>query len=430
MSVVVVHGVSVRKGSKYDWGVALRDKLIRKCLLSTLTKYNRVFATMDILNPYWGDEAARFRWKQASMPSVSLLQHLGVETETPEGDSVLNETVHELARENATEPTRFQAMGGSGNNFQAAAGRDLLQFTEALIAPVLSGEFSLSPGASPSEEAGIAADLMLAIEEAACDESVRLQASHAASPEALVALLNSAVRKRMSAQLSDPAPASKFQSMGFAERAESVLRNVKELLGRAIGAPGRAMSLSALAWKRRSLHEALSRFVGDSLVYVNERGSREQPGPIVRIVADVLREAAAGPRPLVVMTHSMGGNIVYDILTHYAPDLKVDAWISVGGQVGQFEEMKLFRASDPAVAAPEKVSTLERRVRCWINVYDPADILSFKVEPVFSGVAADIPYTTGAGVLGAHTHYFGRPSFYRALTKPLEDWLTHGERAE
>jgi len=122
---------------------------------------------------------------------------------------------------------------------------------------------------------------------------------------------------------------------------------------------------------------------------------------------------------LVVVTHSMGGNVLYDLLTDFAPDLELDAWVSVGGQVGQFEEMKLFRRSDPDLGAPHKVSGLAPRVGTWLNVYDPADALSFRAEPIFAD-ARDALFKTGASVFKAHGDYFKRPRFYRLVREHLE----------
>ena len=57
---------------------------------------------------------------------------------------------------------------------------------------------------------------------------------------------------------------------------------------------------------------------------------------------------------LIIVAHSMGGNIVYDILTHYMPDLVCDLFLTVGSQVGLLEELKLFHASDRAIPTKER----------------------------------------------------------------------------
>ena len=179
------------------------------------------------------------------------------------------------------------------------------------------------------------------------------------------------------------------------------------------GAPARASTIPALMLFRERSHRRLARFLGDIFVYLNDRE------PIVSKVLAEIRQAVdeAPGSPLIVMTHSMGGNIFYDILTWYAADIQADVWVSVGGQVGQFEEMKLFKASDLAVGAPNLVGGLKPRLGYWLNVYDPADLLSFKTAPVFADADADVAYLTGSGALGAHGAYFGRSSFYSLVRK-------------
>ena len=44
-----------------------------------------------------------------------------------------------------------------------------------------------------------------------------------------------------------------------------------------------------------------------------------------------------------IVGHSLGGVITYNILTHFAPEIAVDVFVSVGSQVALFEEMTLYR---------------------------------------------------------------------------------------
>jgi len=122
--------------------------------------------------------------------------------------------------------------------------------------------------------------------------------------------------------------------------------------------------------------------VGDVTAYL----ARRAPGPIVRAVLSDLEKAAAAAGPLVVVAHSMGGTIVHDILTYFRPDLEVHALITIGSQVGLFEELKLFAASrsDIPGAGGHRVP-MPNGVERWINVVDPADPLAFQTEAVFDG---------------------------------------------
>lgn len=111
---------------------------------------------------------------------------------------------------------------------------------------------------------------------------------------------------------------------------------------------------------------------------------------------------------------------MYDLLTHFAPDLNIDVFVSVGSQVAVFEEMTLYRASKEGLPAHPPKDRLDRPARAarWLNVYDTNDIFSFRAEGVFTGVD-DYRFDTGYGLLEAHGGYFARPSFYKRLASRL-----------
>jgi hypothetical protein len=136
-------------------------------------------------------------------------------------------------------------------------------------------------------------------------------------------------------------------------------------------------------------------------------------------------EATANGEPLVVLCHSFGGEIVHDILTHYQPGFEIDVWITVGSQVGLFEEMSLLLESKKRVGqAPGDPVVAPASVKRWINIADPNDIFGFLVMPVFTAsagrVVEDYLYDTGYPVAGAHSGYFEWPSFYRRLALRLQ----------
>lgn len=95
--------------------------------------------------------------------------------------------------------------------------------------------------------------------------------------------------------------------------------------------------------------------------------------------------------------------------------------ITVGSQVGLFEEMKLYVASRPEVPPDPPSGRVPRpaSVTRWLNVFDTNDVLSYRLEPVVSGVH-DFHYDTGYSLLSAHGSYFMRPSFYKRLAARLE----------
>jgi hypothetical protein len=158
-------------------------------------------------------------------------------------------------------------------------------------------------------------------------------------------------------------------------------------------------------------------FIGDVFTYIRERGNYVNPGPIPARALETLLQAsniqkqqmaastAINPRkePLVVLSHSMGGQITYDLVTHFLPrdpkykDVYIDFWCASASQVGFFEELKLFLESD------EKYS-------------------SYSVKNIFEGVE-DAVYNTGMFLSDAHGGYLVRPSFFRQFAEKLQGEL-------
>lgn len=89
-------------------------------------------------------------------------------------------------------------------------------------------------------------------------------------------------------------------------------------------------------FSRATLHQKLALFLGDVFVYLLQSGTPERPGPIGSTVladldrADARRRESENDKKLVIVTHRISGNIIYDILTYYRPELHVDAFVTVG----------------------------------------------------------------------------------------------------
>jgi hypothetical protein len=212
-----------------------------------------------------------------------------------------------------------------------------------------------------------------------------------------------------------------------------------ELFQRAISGPGLVLS-RAFGELRPVLNNFVADFLGDVLVYQTRRGVPGAPGPIVQDLIDAILAAQTPERPdepWVILTHSMGGQVAYDLFTAFAAqdsrlaNLKVAFWASVGTQVPFFEEAKLFLASDPAVGEgkPRDRQPTPDRVDAWWNVWDFDDFVSFTGKGIFTEVAAfkpgwndgmvDEQFVNGAGLALAHVSYFKRPSFWEAFETHL-----------
>lgn len=184
----------------------------------------------------------------------------------------------------------------------------------------------------------------------------------------------------------------------------------------------RHLALPAVNHAREHAAAALSMFIGDVLVYLHARGSVDQPGEIPQRIITGLRAAqdqVTDDDPwLVVIGHSMGANIAWDVLRSFAPDIDVDVFVTVGCQLSLFEELKLFRSSDAAVRAPDRIPR-PGNIRSWINVFDAPDALGFAMAGIFDGVA-DFEHFSGRS-LSAHGSYFDDEPFHRHLASRVAD---------
>jgi hypothetical protein len=189
--------------------------------------------------------------------------------------------------------------------------------------------------------------------------------------------------------------------------------------------PGYLLTRAA-AEAKAPLNAFVAQFLGDVFTYMRQRGDWSQPGPIPERVLQALQLAHTKKterhgEPLIVMTHSMGGQVFYDVITHFIPripachDLRVDFWCATASQVGYFEELKLFLESreqtdkDPPDKVPRPSS---EHLGCWWNVWDHNDYVSWRASTIFDDVD-DERYNTGMFFVDAHGGYLVRPSFFR-----------------
>jgi hypothetical protein len=194
----------------------------------------------------------------------------------------------------------------------------------------------------------------------------------------------------------------------------------------------------ALAGYRRPMNDFVTTFFGDIFIYMNARGSPDAPGKIVTAFLDALtlaaKEKAQTGEAILVLSHSMGGQIVYDALTAvlttnaaYA-GITVDYWCAAASQVGLFEEMKLFWTSDPAYSkatgkpAPSPPASV---LKTWISVWDPTDVASFTTAPVFDNRVIDVNFESGWAPPASHGGYLQLDGFYKRLRNTILNPSAH-----
>lgn len=416
MPIVFVHGVKTRPGKKWDEQGKMRRSLFERFALRGLVPDP---TAVHYHEPMWGTLAASPRWDNASLPSGRY------ETFAPDSDE--ERDVGYALVEAGFEPV----LAASENRQLVARTRQIAaekrgpedrQALEELL------DILIALAADAQHQTG--ADI-----DALAEFSARAAEYARANPapdwldeiDTDVELINTfadEVEDASDGELAGEPPAP--EAFG---RIRDARDKLLEAAGRVASVGNRLTGRGFTLAARGPAHRAGAIFLGDILVYLDERGDNNAPGPIITTVADAIAGAAEKVRPdvdpkLIVVAHSLGGEIVYDLLTYFRPELEVDVLVTVGSQVAFFEELGRFRKSSDRPADP-KTGRVPRpsNVKRWINVFDLNDVLGFPAGGVFSeSEVEDYVYSTGKGALKAHGTYLMLPSFHQRLRERLARW--------
>jgi hypothetical protein len=391
MPIVFVHGVNNRKDQpSYAARVARVDSCLNEILAPRLGLPAKGLSTYF---PYWGGFGAKFRYGQASLPSEGPeAEAFALKADAASSDASLWIAAAQAAHGGQV----LFAQVASTHGFEAAI--DIAWDTAAIAAT------------TPTDLSEIAR----------LYEASLAYAKQTPVPPWLVKTPGMGNEQFMSELVSAVTVASGVQAMGLGNWWQSV----KETVSRIADKPGDLAGTLLTTLGRRKAHMVASVFLGDIFVYLDERGTEKTPGDIVKSIVKELDAASAlaaasDDKRLVVVAHSLGGVIMWDILTYFRPDFKLDTLITVGSQVGVFQELALYRNKFVSVVPPTKVKKPDN-VGTWLNVYDTNDVFSFATSGVFEG-SSDFSFDTGYGAFSAHGGYFERPSFFKRLAVRLVD---------
>jgi hypothetical protein len=389
MPIVFVHGVATREGPRYTRESRLRNALLRRLILPLWEPKPRADV---IFNPYWGDLGATPRWNLACLPAEGLEAFGTAATWLPEAMTT------EAAP--ATSPNRILL---DTSRHDLLDGIDLLWTAAAQL----------------DTDAEQLADLAAATIEYARPNKRPAWLDEVDDDRAFLARLEREVGRTTEAGIGP----ERTEAFGVGDRWIDLKRATRFLRSAMIDTAGK----QTMSFARQRLALPMALFLGDVFKYLSERGTAEAPGPIVRRVLAACEEgravADATNSRLIVIGHSLGGVIACDVLSGFSPQLDVDVLVTVGSQVGLFEELKLFVASDAAVPRDDmRLAERPQRVRAWINTLDYGDALAFEVGRVFHG-ATDYAYKTGS-LRRAHSSYLVQPGFYERLRANLATVLS------
>lgn len=393
MPLVFVHGVTTRSGPDYDKEVLIRNAFFRRFALTALAPES---ADVEIFNTYWGDAGANFLWNHASLPKEAGLETFGPADET--AALILN--------------AFFGNQPPEGNRMLLQVARHSLDDVVDLLGLVAS--FLSEDGANEAEGlAKLASATKRYIQENPAPLWLERVQSDQDFLDHLIYHVNQWVQ-------------SKYQQT-IENRFWDLLRYGRIELVHRLTAMSQQVERLLSFFSRVTLHQRIALFLGDVFVYLRQGTTPAQSSDIIsKVLVDLdkaseWQQKSKQDKKLVIVTHSMGGNIMYDILTSHRPDLHVDAFVTVGSQVALFEELKLFEVSSRSIPSPEKPrESKPANVDHWLNVFDRNDFLGFATEGVFTDTK-DFAFTTHGTLLTAHSKYFTLSSFHKRLEERLRE---------
>jgi hypothetical protein len=437
MPLVFVHGVNVRKDAEYEASEKVRNELFcRSSLVGILPDAD----PSKVLNPYWGGDAATFYWNHACLPQEENEQ-FGA------GPGVYEQIVAEIAPEVANESGERVLLDLARVDFRRAI--DCL-WSAAAFTPPDAGQDVAAPLAALGRKAaayaqahrlpGWVATAKLENDDQFVDQLLgevtawNVPGAGAPGAPTTESFGLSDVWNHFKTAVAHISGAAVSYVKGGVVRLEQAAAQLgqatADLGGRLAGRLVNPFVRAARPWA----HHRVSLFLGDVFVYLAERGTPRAEGKIVKTVANALEQGAeavrqsGGKDKLIVVAHSMGGNITYDILTYFRPHIRCDVLLTVGSQVGLFEELKLFGKGDRSLPqVPGKPGANERvalppNIGAWLNIFDPSDVLGYSTERIFRG-SKDFAFFTDTLVTSAHSMYFYRPNFHERLNVRLRERL-------
>ena len=386
MPLVHVHGVATRPTEEYKAFVKQRDALYKTLVFKD--------KAVMVRNPDWGSRAVQFSDDLRWLPKPSGNERFA----GGDNPAAVNAKLGSLATQDAAQAIDLAIM---------AALQEQVDKAVKFNTPDLAADTATIDLAAAAADLQANAGLLE-------DEPKGLDTLRADSDVAFATTLGAQLEQQ------------EAEAFGLGDKLKDAVRSI----GGVIGNTASDLALRAV---RRDLSRGISLFLGDVFVYLGKRdvagetGTRERIfEPIITDLVIAAKDAAAKAEPLVLVGHSLGGVILYDMLTDQSvlqriekeagAPLAVDALFTVGSQPGFFADLGLY-ANKPTAAAKLPRPAM---VAAWMNVFDFTDVFSFLCAPMFNDVK-DFGYDTVVDLVHAHSAYFQRPSFYKRMRVRLNE---------
>lgn len=433
MPLVFVHGVNVREGAAYQKEVFQRNRYLSNIFLKLL---GRNLEPESIFCPYWGDLATSVSPGNPFLPSF--------DTPLSTTKKVLNHLAHgagaknsklsllRLARQQPIEDVVDLMVAAAAENEPAATSAEAEQLSDfAYSALKFSKQFSnLDEQLLWLEGINTDAQFLGKLEQEI--ERSDKRAADRGSGDATKGM--SRVRRAVSWMQNHWVETHNTLKSDIGTVRQRALEHAKEDIARIRSTARNAVKTIAAARRRTTthltaaaithplrkiVHNRLFLFIGDAFLYFGNRGTPEAPGPIVSRIIDTIDSASTKIDPdddpeLIVIAHSMGGNIACDVLSYFAPDKAIDLVITVGAQFPLFADLHMF----PGLDTRHRPIARPPNVKRWINIYDVNDVFGFAATPMFDGIE-DVEFTSGRFGVATHADCFKFVSLYERMAQAV-----------
>lgn len=412
MPIVFIHGVNVRQDEKYKRETRQRNEYLANILFPLI---GRKTTAESIINPFWGDLATNLTPGNLFIPERPKL---AIEKLS---ETVLGKSDSLVTRLSASE---FSLL-------KLARKRPITEVFDAMVAASVEEDVLAEPESVSRLSLSL---LRFGRRFQTLEEQLDwLEGMHSdvelldrieqeiEKEEGTMGWLRTSygnVRQRTRARLKNAGQRLRSNVSAMRMRARTSLKKVASSTRDAATTVGANTVTQPL---RKLFHNHMFYFIGDAFLYFGQRGTAENPGPIIQRVSAAIAEARSlvsdDDPDVVVIAHSMGGNIICDFASHFEQDTPIDLLITVGAQFPLFADLSMF----PGLGEHRPFAK-PPGVKRWINIYDSNDVFAFAAQPLFSGVE-DRPYASGKMGITTHADCFKFISLYehiaRAIVPPL-----------
>jgi hypothetical protein len=110
-----------------------------------------------------------------------------------------------------------------------------------------------------------------------------------------------------------------------------------------------------------------------------------------------LVEAAGAFDHTLLVSHSLGTVIAFDVLRQSASSFNIHTWFTTGSPLGRLAQLGQVRRELGQITGDS--------MSAWHNLFDPSDVVASPLSGCFAFPLKDLAVENGAGILNAHNYW-------------------------